>query len=169
MRYLSYISPVRIFIEKKRMLNASEDRTPARTTYWLRNRNNTITASLARSFSKENAIHMINNNISQLSQKDKRDIIVCELEARSRGMNNVGSSITFDTNIKLRACFQADVLTNRRRRYRLQSPAEKMNQAEWHNSHRQQRRAPEQSALQPLNYIWNIYDANIHRWFYYPP
>ena len=31
-------------------------------------------------------------------------------------MNNVGSSITFDTNLKLRACFQADVLTNRNSR-----------------------------------------------------
>ncbi len=45
---------------------------------------------------KENAIHMMNNNLSKLSQKEKRDTIVCELEARSRGMNNVGSSITFD-------------------------------------------------------------------------
>ncbi len=94
-------------------LNASEDRTPART-YWLRNRN----TSLALRFSKENAIHMMNNNLSQLSQKDKRDIIVCELEARSRGMNNVGSSITFDTNLNLRACFQAGVLTNRNSRIR---------------------------------------------------
>ena len=31
-------------------------------------------------------------------------------------MNNIGSSITFDTNLKLRACFQADVLTNRNSR-----------------------------------------------------
>ncbi len=54
--------------------------TPART-YWLKNRNNTITASLARRFSKENGIQMMSNNLSQLSQKDKRDIIVCELEA----------------------------------------------------------------------------------------
>ena len=96
-------------------LNSAEEMTPART-YWLRNRNNTITASLALRFSKENAIHMMNNNLSQLSQKDKRDIIVCELEAKSRGMNNVGSSITFDTNLKLRACFQADVITNRNSR-----------------------------------------------------
>jgi hypothetical protein len=96
-------------------LNSAEEMTPART-YWLRNKNNTITASLALRFSKENAIHMMNNNLSQLSQKDKRDIIVCELEARSRGMNNIGSSITFDTNLKLRACFQADVLTNRNSR-----------------------------------------------------
>jgi hypothetical protein len=48
----------------------------------------------------------------------------------------------------------------RRRRNSLQSPAEIMNQAEWHNRHRQQRRAPEQSAIQPLNYIkaykWRI-------------
>ncbi len=57
----------------------------------------------------------------------------------------------------------------RRRRNRLQSPAEIMNQAERHNRHRLQRRAPEQSAIQPLNYIWNINDANVHRWFYYPP
>jgi hypothetical protein len=57
----------------------------------------------------------------------------------------------------------------RRRRNRLQSPAEIMNQAEWHNRHRQQRRAPERSAIQPLNYTWNINDANVHRWFYYPP
>jgi hypothetical protein len=59
----------------------------------------------------------MNNNFAQLSQKDKRDIIVCELEARSSGMTNAGSSsITFDTNLKLRACFQADVLTNRNSR-----------------------------------------------------
>jgi hypothetical protein len=81
--------------------------------YWLMNSNSTITASRALRFSKENAIHMMNNNLSQLSQKDKRDIIVCELEARSR---RVGSSITFDTNAKLRACFQADVITNRNSR-----------------------------------------------------
>ena len=57
----------------------------------------------------------------------------------------------------------------RRRRNRLLSPAEIMNQVERHNMHRQQRRAPEQSAIQPLNYTWNINDANVHWWFYYPP
>ena len=96
-------------------LNSAEEMTPARI-YWLRNSNSTNPASLALRFSKENAIHMMNNNLSRLSQKGKRDIIVCDLEARSRGMNNVGASISFDTNLKIRACFQADVITNRNSR-----------------------------------------------------
>ena len=85
--------------------------TPAQI-YWLRNRNSTITASLALRFNKENAIYTMNNNFTQLSQREKREFTVCELEARSRGMTNVGSSVTFDTNLKLRACFEADVLAN---------------------------------------------------------
>ena len=96
-------------------LNSSEEMTPAQI-YWLRNRNSTITASLALRFNKENAIYTMNNNFTQLSQREKREFTVCELEARSRGMTNVGSSVTFDTNLKLRACFQADVLTNRNSR-----------------------------------------------------
>ena len=97
-------------------LNSLDAEVPAHI-YWLRNKNNTITASLARRFKKENAIfNMLGNDLVQLSKKQKRDMIICELEARSRDMNNVGSTITFDTNLKLRACFQADVVTNRNSR-----------------------------------------------------